>query len=914
MGPYKAPGDDGFPPVFFQVNWNRVGPGICSFVKQVFGGSMSVRNANKTLITLIPKRDNPEYVQHFRPISLCTVHYKCVTKVITARLKGVMDDLISPFQASFIRGRQIQDNLIVGQEVLHTMKKARGRRGFMALKIDLEKAYDRLSWRFIQQTLIMAGLDRGLINLILDCVSSASYNVLWNGEKTEYFKPGRGIRQGDPISPYLFVLCIDRLSHLICDMVNEGKWVPIKTSRGGPNISHLMFADDLLLFGVASTEQASCMMECLNNFCEASGERVNTAKSSMFFSPRVSREVITQIQSITNMKITAEIGTYLGFPLSRKRKPTATFQYIVERVSAKLATWKANSLSMAGRITLAKSILSSVPLYPMQVAHVPLSICKEVERIQCNFIWGRRYHNVGWETITLPKHLGGLGIKQLAAMNSAFGCKLAWKLMTGEKGLWCDTLLHKYIVRNESEMFEVKAGDSALWKFVCKQKHIVEKGVRWRIRGGRLVKFFTDAWLSNDLFIKDYCLRPLSEAEWESKVADWILANTWDFNRLVTVVSREIIKRLAATHPPVLGAGQDVLMWGASSNGTFSVTTAYNIIVNPDPSLFHPGFKLIWKWSGAERVRVFMWLAFHDRLPTNVWRSRWSISSPLCNFCDGQEESVMHILRDCSYAKEMWYDLLNPTHVAVFFNARLKDWFCLNLKRELGKFSHLKWNTLFAVGIWKLWNWRNMMVFDSSFQKPRFPANVIVQVGPSFSYGGRQSVLFGASEERHGIWSPPPYDWCKINVDGAVTADGSLAGCGGVLRDARGVWLSGFSYHLGICSALEAEEWAFLKGLQFARNKGVDHLVVESDSWELISALSQPADVNGQSLVMAQIRDLLALDWSVQWKHAFREQNQVADRLAKEGLVISSIYDHCPSFLRSLIILDCVGVHSPLAS
>lgn len=107
-----------------------------------FKGENLVAEANKALISLIPKRKQPKMVGHFRPISLCSTHYKCVTKILTRRMRNMMDDLISPYQSSFVPGRHIRDNLVIGQEIMHIMKKAISKKGFMAMKIDLEQAYD----------------------------------------------------------------------------------------------------------------------------------------------------------------------------------------------------------------------------------------------------------------------------------------------------------------------------------------------------------------------------------------------------------------------------------------------------------------------------------------------------------------------------------------------------------------------------------------------------------------------------------------------------------------------------------------------------------------------------------------------------------------------------------------------------
>ncbi|KAK4258182.1 hypothetical protein QN277_007655 [Acacia crassicarpa] len=140
------------------------------------------------------------------------------------------------------------------------------------MKIDLEKAFGRLKWSFLREVLSGAGFGNKFIELSMRCVSSASLNVLWNGNTTKFFQPSRGIRQGDSISPFLFIVCMDRLSHIICDEVAAKSWKPISITKDGPTISHLMFADDLLLFREASEEQASIMMTVLDKFCCASGE------------------------------------------------------------------------------------------------------------------------------------------------------------------------------------------------------------------------------------------------------------------------------------------------------------------------------------------------------------------------------------------------------------------------------------------------------------------------------------------------------------------------------------------------------------------------------------------------------------------------------------------------------------------
>ena len=174
---------------------------------------------NQTFVVLIPKRIGPELLGHFRPISLCFTVYKVVSKVIVSRIRPYMQQLVSPLQAAFIPGRKGLDNMIITQEILHSMERKKGRVGVMALKIDLEKAFDRLEWSFVREVLVHFNFPPTLIALIMDCISSSTISILFNGGKLDPFTPSRGIRQGDPISPYIFILCLEYLGLLIHDKI-----------------------------------------------------------------------------------------------------------------------------------------------------------------------------------------------------------------------------------------------------------------------------------------------------------------------------------------------------------------------------------------------------------------------------------------------------------------------------------------------------------------------------------------------------------------------------------------------------------------------------------------------------------------------------------------------------------------------
>ena len=226
MKPFKAPGPDGLHAGFFQRYWSIVGNTIFREVKEIFANFAMPPHLNETLITLIPKCLGANSIGLFRPISLCNAIYKVVTKMIVKRLRPLLPSLISPLQTAFVPSRLGVDNMIIAQEIIHTMSLKRGKEGYMAIKIDLEKAYDRLEWHFIRDILLLYKFPHQLVKLIMSCVSSSSISVLFNGGKLDPFLPSRGIRQGDPMSPYLFIMCMEMLGYLISEKCEAKFWDP----------------------------------------------------------------------------------------------------------------------------------------------------------------------------------------------------------------------------------------------------------------------------------------------------------------------------------------------------------------------------------------------------------------------------------------------------------------------------------------------------------------------------------------------------------------------------------------------------------------------------------------------------------------------------------------------------------------
>ncbi|GKU99672.1 hypothetical protein SLEP1_g12482 [Rubroshorea leprosula] len=247
LKPFKAPGPDGLHPIFFQKMWPVVVEILCTHIKNAFTSSSIPNGWNDCLISLILKIKNPETVQQFRPIGLCNTTYKIISKILVNRIKLVLETLISPCQTSFVPKRKGTDNILILQDLFTPFpKKKGGKFGDVIIKLDLEKAYDRLEWSFIREALVYFQFPSRVVDLIMSCISTSHIVILVNGDKSEKFIPSRGIRQGDPFSPYLFTLCMEFLSIKISRDMAMGLWKGFKASKQGPTLSHLFFADDLI--------------------------------------------------------------------------------------------------------------------------------------------------------------------------------------------------------------------------------------------------------------------------------------------------------------------------------------------------------------------------------------------------------------------------------------------------------------------------------------------------------------------------------------------------------------------------------------------------------------------------------------------------------------------------------------------
>ncbi|CAN0888133.1 Transposon TX1 uncharacterized 149 kDa protein [Linum grandiflorum] len=312
----KLPGPDGFPMSFFKSNWSVIKVDVCEAVQEFFTKCFLPLSVNSTFVALIPKKETVVEFKDLRPISLVGSIYKIISKMLMSRMKILMSGIISPQQCAFVGDRQILDVVLIANELIDSRRKC-GHPG-LVIKLDIEKAYDHVNWECLFKVLLEMGFPVRWVEWIKCCVTTASFSVLVNGEASGYFRSSRGLRQGDPLSPFLFIVVMEVLSGILSKVQQEGLVTGFymdDSNREG-QVNHILYADDALLFCDASEIQVRYLVASLICFECITGLKVNLHKSSLFAIGEVPN--IVDLASIIGCEVDYLPTSYLGLPLGAK--------------------------------------------------------------------------------------------------------------------------------------------------------------------------------------------------------------------------------------------------------------------------------------------------------------------------------------------------------------------------------------------------------------------------------------------------------------------------------------------------------------------------------------------------------------------------------------------------------------------
>jgi ribonuclease HI len=411
---------------------------------------------------------------------------------------------------------------------------------------------------------------------------------------------------------------------------------------------------------------------------------------------------------------------------------------------------------------------------------------------------------------------------------------------------------------------------------------------KWMPNGQTLMNFSTQQTIDTTLTVKD----TLTES------------GDWDVNFLTIHLLDGIVKNLVAIPAPKDTDGPDFIGWSGTNTRYFTVQSAYNLQRESNLPI-EGNWKSLWSWKGPHRIQTFMWIAAHERLLTNYRRSRWGSGiSPTCPACGNADETVIHVLRDCVQATQIWFRLVASNHITNFFSLNCRDWIFNNLDIKMTGANKNEWQNIFMVTCWHLWTWRNKRIFEEGFQRPNTPIQVILKMAMEIG-GCKQTHWIGLPQRIDTIyigWKCPREGWIKLNCDGAHKSSINLSGCGGLLRNSNGTFLKGYARKIGSCDALHAEMWGMYIGMDLARRQGITHLQVESDSKVLVDMVTGNCNANGNvPTLIRRIRDLKNMNWQVQINHTWREGNRSADWLANFSFNFNSFDLHVMESWRPLL-------------
>ncbi|KAL9668767.1 hypothetical protein QQ045_006307 [Rhodiola kirilowii] len=410
LHPLKAPGKDGFSAAFIQNCWHVVKDHFIANCLMFLNDGILSDKANITLTTLIPKQKQAVRISDYRPISLIGVKEKVLSKVIANRLQQVLLEIISDEQCAFVQNRLITDNIMIAQEVSHYIHNIRNQKAvYGSIKLDVAKAYDRVSWTYLSHIMLRLGFEEICVRRIMQLVTSVKYSVRVNDEYTDYIVPQRGLRQGDPLSPYLFIICTEGFSALINHYKLRGLIDGIKICRRAPVVSHLLFADDSLIFMKITDHSIRHVKALLSEYEYISGQSINYHKSEAVLSRNAPEHVIAAFESVLGVKLVQKHCKYLGVPLLLNRKRSDTFQSLLDKLWSKTQGWK-NRL---------------------------LSVIRKIHAIVSNFWWQqtgdrKAVHWIRADILRTPKEEGGLDFVNFKCLNKALLAKQCWRIVNNE--------------------------------------------------------------------------------------------------------------------------------------------------------------------------------------------------------------------------------------------------------------------------------------------------------------------------------------------------------------------------------------------------------------------------------------------------------------------------------------------------
>jgi hypothetical protein len=635
----KSPGPDGFIGIFYKKCWSIVEHDLKEALRAVpFTENPMIGSDQRNKYSAYTKKDGATRVVVFRPISLINSLAKIITKILEDRLAPRLNEIVSGCQNAFIKKRCIHDNFVYVQSVIKALHKAK--RPTLFIKLDISKAFDSLNWVFLLESLQALGFGQKWRDWIATILASSSSKVLLNGTPGKKFKHARGLRQGDPLSPMLFILAIDPLHILIELAAHHNIIQPILPRAARLRCS--LYADDATLFANLDRQELHHINQLLKVFGDCSGLRVNLNKTEIF--PIRCTEATTA-EALVDFpgKILSFPGKYLGLPLHTRKLRRVDVQPLIDKIGGRLPGWKGKFLSSAGRETLVKSVLTSQPIYFLTVFPVQNWLIKQIDRLRRSFLWkGEQPEKVNgghclvnWPTVCTPKEMGGLGILDLERLARALRLRWCWYQWKHEERPWvgldipCDKT--DWELFNASTVVTVGKGNKTnFWHSSWVNGTSPKNLAPLLFKRSKRKNFSVRKALQDDYWINQ--IYPLSLGE---EIREYVAL--WE------------AIRLQSCNPEV----EDEIRWRWTSDGQYSTRSAYRIQFKGRTR--RANITPIWKAKTEPKCRIFAWILLHRKILTanNLEKQGWP-NDPICKLCDKEPETPTHLCKDCDFTNAVW--------------------------------------------------------------------------------------------------------------------------------------------------------------------------------------------------------------------------------------------------------------------
>ncbi|XP_018473662.1 uncharacterized protein LOC108844873 [Raphanus sativus] len=895
----SAPGADGMTGKFFQSYWNITGAQITKEVKDFFAGGELPQDWNFTQLCLLPKKPNPTLITDLRPISLCSVVYKIISNVLCARLKRILPQIVSPTQGAFVSGRLISDNLLIAHEMIHGLKtNPNCKEEYIAIKIDMSKAYDRVEWDFLKLLFEKMGFTRTWIDWVMKCVRSVSYTVLLNGQTHGHIQPQRGIRQGDPLSPFIFILCAEALVHVMNRAEQRGAIHGMKLTRKCPSVQHLLFADDSFFLCKANLPEVQEFLRCLKLYGDSSGQFINFQKSAIMFGANVDPIMKRLIAEISGIDKEGGDGKYLGLPECFSGSKQQLLAFIGEKPSKRLKGWFAKKVSMSGKEVLLKSIAMALPVYAMSCFRLTKHHCQKIMSAMASFWWNacedkNKIHWLSWDKLCMSKDNGGLGFRDIEDFNQALLAKQAWRLMNEPNSLLAQIYKGRYYASKDFLDCSKGFRPSYAWRSITFGKELLKKGLYRSVGTGENTFIWTDNWIMDST--PRLPVNKERDIEVNRKVSSLLNVNgQWDQEILQRLFPPNEVSRILKISP---GNVEDRDIWAFTDQGAYTVKSGYwfaaNVVKNPTMQRSQQAQevidlkKKIWKVKTLPKIRMFLWravsgaLAVAERLNT-----RGMQVNETCKLCNADTESINHVLFQCQPAKDLLQvtnfpadtqpprSLLENVKIAIKLTAEA------NIGTE--KNRAIPWL------LWSIWKNRNAILYAGVQESITVIINQALTEEAAWTAINFPTPPIIVVPDRLVItdsWQRPQQGVIKCNIHANWRSAAFLIGVSWISRDHQGNVLHHARDALTSSpNRIEAELRCTIWAMQSLKDLGFPHIIIGLDLLSAFQAIVNVVNWPRFRHLLRSIDKLRESFQSVEFEHESQSTNIIARDIARSVL------------------------------